>query len=103
MPSQRRNGLVGLTKQQRRRLARSGAPVGTLRSIGAPTDDGKEGVVQMWLELRSIAAGTGSTLAKPGSGGTGARLATLADWAERDLSLARLVEGHVAALATLYA
>ena len=71
------------------------------RSINTPTDDGKETAVQMWLELRAIAAGTGSTLAKPGSGGTAARLAALADWAARDLSLARLLEGHVDALAIL--
>jgi alkylation response protein AidB-like acyl-CoA dehydrogenase len=70
------------------------------RSIDTPTD-GKESVVQMWLELRAIAAGMGSTLAKPGSGGTAVRLATLADWAARDLSLARLLEGHVDALAIL--
>ena len=40
-------------------------------------------------------------LPKPGSGGTPARFAALADWATRDLSLARLVEGHVDALAIL--
>ncbi len=55
----------------------------------------------MWLELRSIAAGAGSALAKPGSGGTIARFGALADWAARDLSLARLLEGHVDALAIL--
>jgi alkylation response protein AidB-like acyl-CoA dehydrogenase len=55
----------------------------------------------MWLELRSIAAGAGSALAKPGSGETAARFTTLADWAARDLSLARLLEGHVDALAIL--
>jgi alkylation response protein AidB-like acyl-CoA dehydrogenase len=38
---------------------------------------------------------------KPGSGSTPARFATLADWAARDLSLARLAEGHVDALAIL--
>lgn len=57
--------------------------------------------MRIWLELRAIAAGAGSTLPKPGSGGTGSRLATLADWAARDLSLARLLEGHVDALAIL--
>ena len=40
-------------------------------------------------------------LPKPGSGGTAARFAALASWATRDLSLARLVEGHVDALAIL--
>jgi alkylation response protein AidB-like acyl-CoA dehydrogenase len=57
--------------------------------------------VRIWLELRSIAAGPGSILPKPGSGGTPARFAALADWAARDLSLARLIEGHVDALAIL--
>jgi alkylation response protein AidB-like acyl-CoA dehydrogenase len=64
-------------------------------------DDGRESGVRIWLELRAIAAGAGSTLAKPGSGGTTSRLAALADWAARDLSLARLLEGHVDALAIL--
>jgi alkylation response protein AidB-like acyl-CoA dehydrogenase len=54
-----------------------------------------------WVELREIAAERGATLPKPGSGGTPARFAALADWATRDLSLARLVEGHVDALAIL--
>ena len=53
------------------------------------------------MELREIAAGCGAALPKPGSGGTPARFAALADWAARDLSLARLVEGHVDALAIL--
>jgi alkylation response protein AidB-like acyl-CoA dehydrogenase len=54
-----------------------------------------------WLELREIAAGCGAVLPKPGSGNTPARFAALADWATRDLSLARLAEGHVDALAVL--
>jgi alkylation response protein AidB-like acyl-CoA dehydrogenase len=57
--------------------------------------------MRVWLDLRSIAAGKGSTLPSPGSGGTAARFAALADWAARDLSLARLLEGHVDALAIL--
>ena len=57
--------------------------------------------MKIWLELRSIATGPGSILPKPGSGGTPARFAALADWAAGDLSLARLVEGHVDALAIL--
>ena len=40
-------------------------------------------------------------LPKPGSGSTPARFAALANWATRNLSLARLVEGHVDALAIL--
>ena len=54
-----------------------------------------------WLELREIATGCGAVLPKPGSGGTPARFAALADWSARDLSLARLVEGHIDALAVL--
>jgi alkylation response protein AidB-like acyl-CoA dehydrogenase len=53
------------------------------------------------VELREIAAERGAMLPKPGSGGTPARFAALADWATRDLSLSRLVEGHVDALAIL--
>ena len=52
-------------------------------------------------ELREIAAQRGAVLPKPGSGGTAARFAALASWATRDLSLARLVEGHMDALAIL--
>jgi alkylation response protein AidB-like acyl-CoA dehydrogenase len=69
--------------------------------MGTYHGDGKETHVRMWLELRSIAAGTASALAKPGSGGTAGRFGALADWAARDLSLARLLEGHVDALAIL--
>ena len=43
----------------------------------------------------------GAMVPKPGSGSTPARFAALANWATRDLSLARLVEGHVDALAIL--
>jgi alkylation response protein AidB-like acyl-CoA dehydrogenase len=53
------------------------------------------------VELRKIAVESGATLPKPGLGCTAARFAALADWATRDLSLARLVEGHVDALAIL--
>jgi alkylation response protein AidB-like acyl-CoA dehydrogenase len=53
------------------------------------------------LELKEIAAGCGSALPKPGSGDTAARFGVLADWAARDLSFARLAEGHVDALAIL--
>ena len=54
-----------------------------------------------WIELKEIAAECGTTLPKPGSGGTRVRFAALADWAAQDLSLARLAEGHVDALAIL--
>jgi alkylation response protein AidB-like acyl-CoA dehydrogenase len=55
----------------------------------------------VWAELREFAAERGARLPKPGSGSTPARFAALANWATRDLSLARLVEGHVDALAIL--
>ena len=57
--------------------------------------------MKVWLELRRIATAEGGLLPKPGSGGTATRFAALAEWAARDLSLARLVEGHVDALAIL--
>jgi alkylation response protein AidB-like acyl-CoA dehydrogenase len=57
--------------------------------------------VTPWLELEEVAPECGTLLPKPGSGSTPARFAALADWAARDLSLARLVEGHVDALAIL--
>ena len=57
--------------------------------------------MRVWTELKATALSAGSTLPKPGSGGTAARFAALAEWAARDLSLARLLEGHVDALAIL--
>jgi alkylation response protein AidB-like acyl-CoA dehydrogenase len=57
--------------------------------------------LKIWLELRAIAEGRGSALPKPGSGNTPERFTALAEWAACDLSLARLMEGHVDALAIL--
>jgi alkylation response protein AidB-like acyl-CoA dehydrogenase len=57
--------------------------------------------VLVWTELKATALSAGSMLPKPGSGGTADRFAALAEWAARDLSLARLLEGHVDALAIL--
>ena len=57
--------------------------------------------MRVWTELRATALSAGSRLPKPGSGGTVSRFAALAEWAARDLSLARLLEGHVDALAIL--
>lgn len=57
--------------------------------------------MEVWTELKATALSAGSTLPKPGSGGTAARFAALAEWAARDLSLARLLEGHIDALAIL--
>jgi len=46
---------------------------------------------------------SGSGISPPAacSGGTPARFAALADWAARDLSMARVLEGHADALAIL--
>ena len=57
--------------------------------------------MKVWRELRQIAAERADLLPKPGSGETSVRFAALADWAARDLSLARLIEGHVDTLAIL--
>ena len=57
--------------------------------------------MRIWEELRWIAAEEAGTLPKPGSGSTPARFAALAKRATQNLSLARLVEGHVDALAIL--
>jgi alkylation response protein AidB-like acyl-CoA dehydrogenase len=75
------------------------ASAGATHSARAIAAGGSE--LRAWEELREIAAERGTMLPKPGSGGTPARFAALADWATRDLSLARLVEGHVDALAIL--
>src|ERR1700723_65829 len=71
----------------------------TAQSTHATDARGTE--LRLWVELRELVAENGVMLPKPGSGGTPARFAALADWATRDLSLARLVEGHVDALAIL--
>src|ERR1700684_1199682 len=65
------------------------------------TTDARGAELSVWTELRESGAESGAMLPKPGSGRTPARFAALADWATRDLSLARLVEGHVDALAIL--
>ena len=69
------------------------------QSIHATDARGSE--LRVWVELKEIATERGAMLPKPGSGSTPARFAALADWATRDLSLARLIEGHVDALAIL--
>src|ERR1700735_3929492 len=112
MPSPRRMGLFPDATNRQRAAGRPERSIGRGEAAEASrtrpgtrpwtrTDDGRESGVRIWLELRAIAAGAGSTLAKPGSGGTTSRLAALADWAARDLSLARLVEGHGDAVGTL--
>jgi len=55
----------------------------------------------MWSELRSLTEGPASLLPWPGSGRTPTRFTALADWGARDLSMARVLEGHADALAIL--
>lgn len=52
-------------------------------------------------DLRALAAGGELALPRPGHGGTRRRWAALARWGRRDLTLARLAEGHVDAMAIL--
>ena len=52
-------------------------------------------------ELRRMLAAGELDLPLPGAGGTADRWAALASWGGRDLSLARLAEGHVDAVAIL--
>ena len=72
-----------------------------------PDLDPGENTIGDWPAARTAAAFTGAVesgrlnLPMPGSGRTRERWAALADLAEQDLSLARLAEGHVDALAIL--
>jgi len=52
-------------------------------------------------QLRRMLEAGELDLPRPGGGHTARRWAVLADWGGRDLSLARLAEGHVDALAIL--
>lgn len=52
--------------------------------------------------FNEFVAADGVALALPGSGATWRRFSTLASWAEKDLSAARLCEGHADALAILF-
>jgi alkylation response protein AidB-like acyl-CoA dehydrogenase len=82
----------------------TGAAPGTTRHVKAaatPTLHRERDELSPWLELRQLAAGGGTVVPYPGSGGTPARFRALADWGARDLSLARLAEGHLDALAIL--
>jgi alkylation response protein AidB-like acyl-CoA dehydrogenase len=54
------------------------------------------------VTLQAIAAGCGAQIPFPGSGDTATRFAALADCASDDLSLGRLAEGHIDALAILH-
>jgi hypothetical protein len=72
-----------------------------------PDLDPGENTIGDWPAARTAAAFTGAVesgrlnLPLPGGGRTRERWAALADLAEQDLSLARLAEGHVDALAIL--
>ncbi len=57
--------------------------------------------MKSWLELKEVATKMGPSVPKPGGGSTQVRFGILADWAACDLSLARLAEGHIDALAIL--
>ncbi len=54
-----------------------------------------------WQHLRQIVALCPDGAPKPGSGATRVRFGALADWSGQDLSLGRLAEGHMDALAIL--
>ena len=73
-----------------------GAPV---FDVGAPANGGQNG--RIGAELRRMLAAGELDLPLPGAGRTGERWASLSAWGARDLSLARLAEGHVDALAIL--
>jgi hypothetical protein len=70
------------------------------RSVGAsgPTIAVQSGVA---MALRHMLAAGELGLPRPGAGRTAERWAALAAWGARDLSLARLAEGHVDAIAIL--
>jgi hypothetical protein len=70
------------------------------RSVGAsgPTIAVQSGVA---MALRHMLAAGELGLPRPGAGRTAERWASLAAWGARDLSLARLAEGHVDAIAIL--
>ena len=79
----------------------------TTRDVGLPS--GRVGGVPraapeaspVAVELRRMLAAGELDLPLPGAGNTAARWAALAAWGARDLSLARLAEGHVDAVAVL--
>jgi hypothetical protein len=67
--------------------------------VGAPASGGHDG--RVGAELRRMLTAGELDLPLPGAGRTGERWAALSAWGARDLSLARLAEGHVDALAIL--
>lgn len=78
-----------------------GRPSGAAPAAGARSSaDGVAGG-SVALELRRMLAAGELDLPLPGGGRTGERWAALAGWGGRDLSLARLAEGHVDACAVL--
>jgi alkylation response protein AidB-like acyl-CoA dehydrogenase len=62
---------------------------------------GGAAVAGIMAQLRAMLEAGDLDLPRPGAGATAHRWAALADWGTRDLSLARLAEGHVDALAIL--
>ncbi|HEV7559590.1 MAG TPA: acyl-CoA dehydrogenase family protein, partial [Kofleriaceae bacterium] len=66
-----------------------------------PTVPSTDAVEELVLEVRRLAATGALDLPLPGNGATWARFQALAEIAARDLSLSRIVEGHVDAIAIL--
>ena len=89
--------------------ARRAGVVADRAGAGAPEADegapvvpgGRGGVGGVGAELRRMLAADELHLPLPGAGRTADRWAALAAWGGRDLSLARLAEGHVDAVAIL--
>jgi hypothetical protein len=90
--------------QTMRDAARPSGPVDGRVDVGASAFDvggpaGRNG--RVGAELRRMLTAGELDLPLPGAGRTGDRWAALSAWGARDLSLARLAEGHVDALAIL--
>jgi alkylation response protein AidB-like acyl-CoA dehydrogenase len=58
-------------------------------------------VCRIRSDFEHVVRSQGSTIPAPGAGDTWARLVSLSTWAAQDLSLGRLVEGHVDAMGIL--
>jgi hypothetical protein len=104
----RRPGIGPLVKQIVRDPAcvadRAGGPSGLSATVAEPGRGGAGSAVagsRVGAELRRMLVAGELDLPVPGSGRTAERWSALAAWGGRDLSLARLAEGHVDALAIL--
>jgi alkylation response protein AidB-like acyl-CoA dehydrogenase len=81
-----------------RGVARAPSPASAASGHSAPIPPGGGDVAR---ELRRMLAAGELDLPRPGGGRTARRWAALAGWGGRDLSLARLAEGHVDACSIL--